>query len=288
MRKVGAFLLLTALAAVFPWGCKVSFFASFNGESSTLFVRVTDARPALPSGTESVFITFEEFYVHREGGDWISLPLVNSPHAIDLLEFHSGKTSLLVEPAKLEAGKYDRIRTLVSSAAVLSRGIFYSVALPPGSLSMESEFFFELKAGKSLDLTIDFDLSQSLSLSGEPPAQSYQLNPVLHINPTDEAATIQGEISAETFEEHQSVQAILAVFLDKDLSGNFTEGDEEYTRIIVHRDNPEFKVFWVVPEQGYTVEIELDGLEPSEFEQFVFPADLPKGERFRLNHSNPI
>ena len=288
MRKVRSYLLLTTLAVVFFWGCEVSFFVGFNGESSTLFVRVTDARPALPSGIEAVFITFEEFFVHREGGDWIPLELLNSPYAIDLLELHSGKTSQLVKPAKLEAGEYDRIRALISSVAVLSGGVFYSVPLSSGNLSIERGFFFKLEGGKRLDLTIDFDLSQSLSMSGAWPTHSYKLEPVLHINPTKEAASIQGEIAAETFEEHQSVGAILTVFLDKDLSGDFSQADEEYTCILVDKDNPEFEVFWLVPEQGYIVQIKMDGIGPCEFEQFVFPADLQKGDTFQLNQSNPI
>ena len=288
MRKVWSYILFIALPVVFFLGCRISFYASFNGDSSTLFVRVTDARPALPSGIEAVFITFEEFFVHREGGDWISLKLVNAPYAIDLLELHSGRTVQLVKPAKLEAGEYDRLRASVSSVAVLSGGIFYSVPLSSGSLTIERQFFFKLEGGKSLDLTIDFDLSQSLSMSGAPPSQSYKLEPVLHINPSKEAASIEGEIAAETFEEHQSVEAILTVFLDKDLSGDFSQADEEYTCIVVDKDNPEFKVFWLVPEEGYIVQIEMDGREPSEFEQFVYPADLQKGDTFRLNQGNPI
>ena len=288
MRNVGSCILIVILTVVFFLGCRVSFFVASNGGSSTLFVRVTDARPALPSGTEAVFITFEEFYVHLEGGDWISLELVDSPYAIDLLELHSGKTSQLVKPAKLEAGNYDGIRATVSSVAVLSGGVFYSVALPPGSLSIDKEFLFRLERGRTLDLTIDFDLSQSLSVSKALAPHSYTLDPVLHINPTTEAASIQGEIAAETFVEHQSVDAVLTVFLDKDHSGNFSEADEEYTRIVVDLDNPKFEVFWLVPEQGYIVQVEMDGSEPSEFEQFVFPADLQKGATFQLNHNNPI
>ena len=52
MRKARSYPLLTILALVFFFGCQVSFFVSVNGESSTLFVRVTDARPALPDGIE--------------------------------------------------------------------------------------------------------------------------------------------------------------------------------------------------------------------------------------------
>jgi hypothetical protein len=288
MRKVWSYILLITLAVVFFLGCQISFFVSFNGGSSTLFVRITDARPALPSGIEAVFITFEEFFVHREGGDWISLELVNAPYAIDLLELHSGKTLQLVKPAKLEAGEYDRIRALIGSVAVLSGGVFYSVPLSSGPLTIERGFFFKLQEGETLDLTIDFDLSQSLLMSGSPPRQSYSLEPVLHINPTKEAASIQGEIGAETFEEHQSVEAMLTVFLDKDFSGDFSQADEEYTCVLVDRENPEFRVFWLVPEQGYIVQIQMDRIGPAEFEQFVLPADLQKGDTFQLNQSNPI
>ena len=273
---------------MFFFGCRVSFFFSFTGASSTLLVRVTDARPDLPFGIEGVFITFEEFFVHRDGGDWISLELVNSPYAIDLLQLHSGKTSQLVKPAKLEAGTYDRIRASVSRVAVLSEGVFYSVALPPETLIMEREFLFRLKESQTLDLTIDFDLSQSLSISGPPPAHSYELEPVLHINPTKEAASMQGEIAAQTFEEYKSVEAMVTIFLDRDLSGDLSGADEEYTRIIVDRENPEFEIFWLAPEQGYIIQIDMDGWEPHEFEQFVFPADLQKGDTFQLNHSYPI
>jgi hypothetical protein len=288
MRKGILHLLMTFLAVLCFLGCNVSFFVAFNGESSTLFVRVTDAKPALPSGIEGVFITFEEFSVHRQDGDWVSLELIKSPYAIDLLELHSGKTSQLVKPAKLEAGEYNGIRALVSSVAVLSGGVFYSVSLPSGMLSIERAFFFRLEEDKSEDLTIDFDLSQSLSISGPLSAHSYELEPVLHINPTEEAASIKGEIAVGTFEEYQSAEAIVTLFQDKDLSGDLSEDDEEYTRIIVDMENPEFEIFWLVPEQGYVVQIEMDGSEPVDFEQFVFPADLQKGESFHLNHGQPI
>ena len=58
--------------------------------------------------------------------------------------------------------------------------------------------------------------------------------------------------------------------------------------MVVDMDSPEFQVFWLVPQQGYIVQIEMDGWEPAEFEEFVFPADLQKGDTFQLNQSNPI
>ncbi|MCG6944570.1 MAG: DUF4382 domain-containing protein [Deltaproteobacteria bacterium] len=288
MRKRAPHSILALLAVIFFIGCKASFFVAFNGGTSTLFVRVTDAKPALPYGTEAVYITFEDFFVHREGGEWISLPLAQIPYAVDLLEFHSGKTTTLIQPVSLESGTYDRIRMSIGSAAVLRDGNFYSVAIPSGNLVIEIDFFFDLEDDRTLDLTIDFDLSQSLKLFQTPVASSYQLRPVLHVNQTETAATIHGEISAETFAEYSSEEATVSLFVDKDLSGDLSAGDEEYTRVVVEKDSPVFTIFWLVPEQGYTIQIEMDGTGPPEFEQFAFPADLQKGDSFELNHSSPI
>jgi hypothetical protein len=288
VRKRAPHSILALLAVIFFIGCKASFFVAFNGGTSTLFVRVTDAKPALPYGTEAVYITFEDFFVHREGGEWISLPLAQIPYAVDLLEFHSGKTTTLIQPVSLESGTYDRIRMSIGSAAVLRDGNFYSVAIPSGNLVIEIDFFFDLEDDRTLDLTIDFDLSQSLKLFQTPVASSYQLRPVLHVNQTETAATIHGEISAETFAEYSSEEATVSLFVDKDLSGDLSAGDEEYTRVVVEKDSPVFTIFWLVPEQGYTIQIEMDGTGPPEFEQFAFPADLQKGDSFELNHSSPI
>ncbi len=76
--------------------------------------------------------------------------------------------------------------------------------------------------------------------------------------------------------------------MDKDLSGNWSPDDEEYSRIEVDEDDLRLTIFWLVPEEGYIVTVDLDGRQPAEFEQFVYPADLQNGGVFRLNQSNPI
>ena len=274
-----------ALVVVFLIGCEVSFFVAVNGGTSKLFVRVTDAKPALPHGVEAVLITFEEFFVHKEGGKWYSLPLFQTPYSVDLLKFQTGRTTTLVQPASLASGTYDRLRVSIGSAAVLRDGRFYAVTIPSGKLVIEKGYYFNLEDGRTIDLTIDFDLSQSLATTGPPSDCSYELNPVLHINHTEEAATIRGEISPETFVEHGTTEAMVTVFIDKDFSGGLSTGDEEYTRIVVVKGNPAFSIFWLVPEQGYTVQIEMDPSGPPAFEQYIFPADLQKGSTFQLNQS---
>ncbi len=291
MKTLASYSLLATTALLVFFGCgntEVQFFVSFSGGSSVLFVHITDAMPVLPSGTEEVLITFKEVQVHKEGGDWIPLPLARTPYTVDLLQFHSGKTTELIQPVRLEPGMYDQIRLLIDHGFVLIHGEAHSIEVPSGQLMIERDFLFDLRDGSVVDLTIDFDLSQSLRVAGPPLVPSYKLHPVLHINHSEEAAAIHGEIATATFDDHGSSEAIVTVIMDKDFSGDVTAADEEYTRIKVGRDSPQFTIFWLVPEKGYTVTVELDGKPPAEFEQFVLSADLPKGEVFVLNHSNPV
>jgi len=44
----------------------------------------------------------------------------------------------------------------------------------------------------------------------------------------------------------------------------------------------------LTPEEGYTVSVEIDGGEPADFEEFVYPADLQKGGVLKLNYGIPI
>jgi hypothetical protein len=275
-------------------------FASFNGSTTgsngrrpgltagIVSVSLTDAKPMLPYGTEEVWITFEEVFLHREGGDWISLPLLHKPYTIDLLQFHSGHTTELIRPVDLEPGAYDRMRIALGCALVVSNGDYYPVAISTNHQIIEESFYFDLEDGGSAEITVDFDLSQSLRATGSQSAPTYELMPVLHLNRTEEAALIHGEIDAATFDDFGSREAIVTVHTDSDLSGSLTVGDEEYTRIRVDQGSRNFTVFWLAPEKGYTVSVEMDGSKPAEFEEFVYPADLQKGTVFKLNYGNLI
>jgi hypothetical protein len=251
-------------------------------------VRITDSRPVLPPGIEQVIVSIEEVLIHEEAGGWIPLPPASSPFEVDLLKLHSGETAELIEPTSLQEGDYDRFRLLVGKASVVSAGGIHEIEIGPEGLMIEQEFPLYLERGRFNDLTIDFDLSQSLFPMGEPQAPSYVLHPVLHVNHTYEAAMIRGEIAPETFGDHDSGEAIVTVFRDTDFSGDLTPEDEEYTRVRVEKDDPRFSIHWLVPQEGYIVTVDVDGKQPAEFEQFLFPADLPKAEVAQLNQGNPI
>ena len=237
----------------------------------------------LPSGTEQVLITFDEVSVHRTGGGWISLPLAQDPYTIDLSQFSDGTTPELAPPVSLISGKYTQIRIGVTEAFSKINGDEYPVEIPSDNLKTDKEFDFEVVGGGAVDLTVDFDLSQSIVATGE---DTYKLKPVLHIMEAQEAATIQGEILKATFENFNSPEAIVVVTFE----------DEEYTRVVVEKgpDSTQFSIFWLVPESDYKVLIDLDGQfdlnddQSFEYTEMVSRDDLPVGAIFELNGGAPI
>ncbi len=238
-----------------------------DNHSGTLSMSVGDAKAMLPPGTEKVLVTFDQVSVLKgegEEGEWISVPLRKTPYSIDLLQLAEGKTTSLVPPVKLEPGRYSQVRIGVTRATIIISGVAYSVQIPSENLKTDQNFEFIITGGGEVDLMLDFDLSQSMVVTG---SGNFKLKPVLHLNVTNQAAKIEGKIGAYGF--GGSPEATVIVTWDKDNSGGLSPGDEEYTRLQVVKgilSPTEFTIFWVVPNQSYIVQIEVGGasiyLEP--------------------------
>lgn len=258
----------------------------------TLSMNITDAKPVLPEGAVNVWITFEEVLAHASGAGWISLPLAQTPYTIELTQFYSGNTTEFVPPVSLESGKYTQIRIVVSSATIrIDDGVDvndYTVTIPSESLKTDKNFPFEVVGGGAVHLTVDFDLSQSIVVTGQQPP-SYELKPVFHINETDRAATIHGEIPGQVFTDCNSDKAIVTVY---------TSDGEIYTEVEVDQVDPTFRIFWLVPEEGYIIEVEMGEdctdspgdpeLEEPELEGAVSAGDLPEGAEVEVTLNPPV
>ena len=72
-----------------------------------------------------------------------------------------------------------------------------------------------------------------------------------------------------------------------------TENDgAEYTRVEIPKsttsDITEFSIFWIVPGQSYTLQIDLDQDDTTDCNESVEDVDLSEGAVFELNEENPI
>ena len=155
-------------------------------EFGELAVHITDAKPLLPEGAENVtnlFLNITGVSVHKSGGGWIALPLVEGPpHTIDLLRSINGNTTEIVPPVLLKYGKYTQIRLEIESATIRFDNVVDSeVVIPPDHFKTEKYFLFDVDESGPIDIVIDFDLSQSLEVTDTFGTPSYILNPVLHI-----------------------------------------------------------------------------------------------------------
>ena len=264
-----------------------SFFIACGGgggdatsNSGTVSMSVTDAKPLLPENVTNFYVEFSEIWVHKSGGAWEELPLVESPYTIDLLQFQDGNTTELVPPTVLNSGKYTQVRFVVSNAMIrIDNQEDWVVEIPSENLKTDKNFTVDVESGTAIDLVVHFDLSLSIVVSGEESDPVYKLKPVLHLfdNPI-EAATIAGAIDNESFGE--SGEATIIVFSETN--------QEIFTQVVVPKsadsDRSEFNIFWIVPNKSYTVEIDLnqDGsIDCSEFVQDIYLSD---GEIFSLNN----
>jgi hypothetical protein len=199
--------------------------------------------------------------------------MAQSPHTIDLLQFIDGNSTQLVPPVQLEPGKYTQIRLGVTEGSLVTTEGEEPLEVPSEYLKTDKNFDFHVDSGEAVDLMVDFDLSQSI----KPKQDGYQLKPVLHLNETQRAAQIRGSIAALTFADSKAEVTVI-------------HDGEEYTKLLVTKTDPtgptEFRIFWLVPDNEYTVEVEVDGT--TALDEDVDAADLEPGEVYTLNSGSPI
>jgi hypothetical protein len=247
-----------------------------DDDAGILSIGITDAKPYLPEGVEQVLITFDEVRVHRSGGGWMSLPMAQNPYTIDLLQFIEGTSTQLVPPVELESGKYTQVRLGIIAGSMVKNEEEEEppnipLEIPSEDLKTDKNFEFDVASGTAVDLMVDFDLSQSI----KPKQDGYQLKPVLHLNETSKAATIVGIIDWEGFADSTATVTV-------------ESQGQEYTKLVVEKEdggNTEFRIFWLVPNHSYTVELEVNGV--SVLPEPVTTGDLGPGEVVTLNFGSP-
>lgn len=288
MKKMKALTRLMVISSLMIFAaCSGGGGGGTTGGTGTLSMSITDAKPVLPARATNLFVTFEEVLVHKSGGSWTPLPLVETPYTIDLLQFQDGNTTELVSPTKLDSGKYTQVRIVVSSATIRFDYDDYTedqpVKVPSENLKTDKNFIFNVPDASAVDIIVHFDLSKSLVVTGPAQSPSYKLKPVLHLfDDPQEAATIEGSIADSAF--GASEKATVTVIAESN--------QEEYTKVEVTKsatpDPTEFSIFWIVPNQSYTVEIDLDQDDLIDCDEFVEDIDLPEGALFELNDGNAI
>lgn len=274
-----------AMSLVLLGGCGSG--GDFGTGTGTVSMQIADAKPFIDGEQpDEIRVVFDKVLVHTSGGGWVPLDLPETPLEINLLAFHDGLKTEFATPTRIPAGHVTQIRFEIREAYM----VFYGVSpnpdkvepidldVPSGTLRTDKQIDWILTDGGAMNLTVHFDLSQSIVLSG----QGYKLKPVLHLfnNEPDEAVTICGSIDADFFDGDEDPQNVVVSVL--------RNGVETYTLVTVQKDSvadpTKFCIYWLVPldiNESYTVRFD-NGRDPPNEVVVKFP-ELGPGVIFDLN-----
>lgn len=293
MKKRIFCAIFSGIILMLFFGCGGGGGGDSGAGSGTLSIDITDAMSMLPDGTTEVNVTIEAVFVHKKGGGWVECDLIEQPFTVNLLDWQSGNTTVLVPDCQLEPGDYTKVRFLTNNAnIVINDDTVHCVKVPSDSLKTDKNFYFQVENGGFVALTADFDPGQSIVDAGEPGGCSYLIKPVIHLLLTHKAATICGSIAEETFVGDYPQEAVVTVTWDEN-SDKIINADEIYTQVkVVNINEPttDFCIFWVDPDKDFNVVVEVDdSIEITEvLDEPVDSINLFAGETFRLNRDNPI
>lgn len=195
-------LIMTAVLVALIPSCQKAENTSGMGR---LVIKVTDA-PFPIDMIESATITISKVEIRKVGdGEPDGYPfilLTDEPETFNLLELRNGVVADLLD-MEIPAGEYDMIRLYVTDAGLkLKTGIEFSVKVPSGSqtgLKLKIDTPLVISEGLTEELLLDFDLSGSFVLQGNPftPAgiRGFILKPVIRVVNVSTAGRVEGVVT---------------------------------------------------------------------------------------------
>lgn len=200
--------ITTMLVAVFA----LTMFYSCSEDDSdgedgmaTLKVSMTDA----PGDYKSVWVDVEDVMIKSDDSDgeegWVSLDGVETGR-YDLLSLTGGVTQLLAT-AEVEPGMLGQIRLVLGTDnAVVLNGTTEEIPLSTPSAQqsgLKLQVNQELEAGEDYEFLLDFDVDQSIVLTG---SGQYILKPVIRLAAVEGSATVSGDVQPSTFQSQVKLQ----------------------------------------------------------------------------------
>ncbi len=265
--------LVILIFILVSYGCSSSSVTdngSPNSSTGAITVNLADARSLLPVGTEKVQVTFSEISLLKQDGSCATLPLPVKPYAVDLLELTNGNSINFIPSIQLTAGKYTQIWLSVTNATITISGIDYPIEIPPESMQTKENFEIDITKDRFIEITLDFDLSRSIVTIAP---GTYQLKPVIHVVKSSEAAIIEATLENALFGTAR--EALITLLTD----------GEDYTRLIVEKTEPTFRIYWLNPEVEYTLRAEVDGEIITE--KTIFSGDIQPASIYTATIVNP-
>jgi Domain of unknown function (DUF4382) len=286
-RKV-IYAVFFAMSLVLLGGCGGGGSGSSTG-TGTVSLDIADAKPFIDAAEQpaELWISFNAVLVHTSGGGWVSLDLPRTPFEINLLAFYDGRTTEFATPTRIPTGHITQIRFEIGRAYMVFPDRTeeeIDLDVPSGTLKTDQQIDWTLTNGGAISLTVHFDLSQSIVQTGK---GGYKLKPVLHLfnNEPDEAATICGSISRDSFVDDAQVDVY--VNLESIKSGVAETQPYTHVRVEPDTDPTGFCIYWLVPldaDESYNITID-NGVDEPYYEVLQ---ELASGVTVELNKGDTI
>ena len=174
--------ILCLLAMAWAWGCKDQ---STNPGTGIMRIYLTDA----VAQYDAVNITFTEVSAHIDS-QWVIIS--NQTQTVNLLDWNNGGTLLLGQ-----AGTYTQVRLKISAAELVWNGVRFNMTVPSGSTSgLKLNAKFEVVAGSTYDLVLDFDAERSVVVTGSRlNPNGFKLKPVIRAAARALTGSISGTVA---------------------------------------------------------------------------------------------
>jgi hypothetical protein len=184
-------LTLLLVLALVMFGCSNSDNpADTSSSQGEIRISLVDS----PAGFDAVNIVVTEVSIHRANADSLSgwSVIDSTTRTFDLLKLRNGASGLL-GAKRLDAGKYTQIRLKIGAGSnVVAGGVSMPLEVPGGLQSgLKLNHNFDIVANTTYELTLDFDASRSLRLTGN----QYRLSPVIRVAANITSGIISGSIS---------------------------------------------------------------------------------------------
>lgn len=148
-----------------------------------------------PTGFDAVNIVVTEVSVHPATADTVSgwTVIDSTTRTFDLLKLTNGASAILGNK-KLDVGRYTQIRLKIGSGSnVVVNGQSRPLSIPSGAQTgLKLNHQFDIAANTLYELTLDFDASRSIRITG---TNQYSLVPVIRVVANVTSGTISGTVS---------------------------------------------------------------------------------------------
>ncbi len=236
-------LIITALIFSIFLGCAEDSVTEPGDEEGTILIRLTDAPFPIDLIDEAnVIITKIEIRRATEDAGRPFITLSEDTVKFNLLELQNDVTEDLVE-IDIPIGSYNLVRLYVSEANILLKdGSEFVMKVPSGAqtgIKIFIEPAIEVVGGLTSELLLDFDVSKSFEVQGNPntPAgiKGFHFKPVIRaVN-----MSIAGRITGVVTDAASTVLENAAVWVEQDsvVSTTFTDTNGYYALIGVLTGN---------------------------------------------------